>query len=142
VAHLRSPLVVSRTSVPQLMQGPGGAPDSMTVLAVADGVTGGGGGATASMVAVETLANVLADGWPRAQQAATTAGARQPAASIPTLREELTKAFEEGNLRIQQAASQGPSPRMSLLSRCAQLPHGDEPMTGHRRTLSQKKRCA
>jgi serine/threonine protein phosphatase PrpC len=112
VAHLRSPLIVSRTSVPQLMQGPGGATDSMTVLAVADGVTGGGGGATASMVAIETLANVLADGWPQAQRAATTAGARQPAASIPTLREELTKAFEEGNLRIQQAASQGPSPRM------------------------------
>jgi protein phosphatase len=112
VAHMRSPMVVSMTSVPQLQHGPGGPTDNMTVLAVADGVTGGGGGATASAVAIETLADVLADGWPQAQRAATTSGARQPAASIPTLREELTKAFEEGNLRIEQAASRSPSPKM------------------------------
>jgi protein phosphatase len=82
------------------------------LLVVADGMGGQGGGDVASRVAVQTITNYLCNVMPWVTVAQQEAP-RPSAASLYGVREQLSAALTEGDLRIRDAAAEpGASQRM------------------------------
>lgn len=82
------------------------------LFVVADGMGGQGGGDVASRVAVQTITNYLCNVMPWVT-VTRTEGSRPPSASLYGVREQLSAALTEGDLRVRDAAAEpGASHRM------------------------------
>lgn len=76
------------------------------LFVVADGMGGQGGGEVASRVAVQTITNYLCNVMPWVTVTQATDGPRPPAASLYGVREQLSTALTEGDLRVRDAAAE------------------------------------
>jgi PPM family protein phosphatase len=81
-----------------------------TLLVVADGMGGQGGGDVASKVAIETVVNHLLNCMPWAPRRPARGAAR--GASLSGVREELATAMVEGDATVKTAGAQTSTPRM------------------------------
>jgi protein phosphatase len=81
-----------------------------TLLVVADGMGGQGGGEVASKVAIEAVVSHLLNCMPWVARRASRAVAR--GASLSGVREELTSAMVEGDATVKTAGAQSSTPHM------------------------------
>jgi len=107
IATLQRSLVVQNASAAAKNEG---ARDSLagTLLIVADGMGGEGGGDIASRVAVETVASYLLDALPRAPPVVVPAGE----GTATSVQAQLFSAILAGDSRVKEAARHSSTPRM------------------------------
>lgn len=81
-----------------------------TLLVVADGMGGQGGGDVASKVAIEAVVNHLLNCMPWVARRPSSGG--EPRRSLSGVREELASALVEGDATVKSAGAQTSTPRM------------------------------
>ncbi|MFZ5890542.1 MAG: PP2C family protein-serine/threonine phosphatase [Myxococcota bacterium] len=83
-----------------------------TLLIVADGMGGMGGGELASRLAVETVAEYLLNVMPWATRLFTPNAGRESSLSLPDVREQLSSAIVVGDATVKSAGARAGTPRM------------------------------
>ncbi|MBI4955619.1 MAG: serine/threonine-protein phosphatase [Myxococcales bacterium] len=124
IATLRRSMVIENTSLPlkaeRMLEGSAEG----TVLMVADGMGGEGGGQVASSIAVNTIAEYVCNvmPWVVRHQTTTSTPSRTRMHTLPEIRQGLVSALEEGESSILRVAGQaGHSARMGTTLTLAYL---------------------
>lgn len=111
IATLQRAMVVHDASPPAARGWLAGQPAG-TLLVVADGMGGMGGGDLASRVAVETVTEYLLNVMPWATRRADANAARESSVSLPDVREQLSSALMVGDATVKRTGAHSGTPRM------------------------------
>lgn len=111
IATLQRSMVVHDASPPAARGWLAGQPAG-TLLVVADGMGGMGGGDLASRVAVETVTEYLLNVMPWATRRADSSFARSPSVSLPDVREQLSSALVVGDASVKRTGATTGTPQM------------------------------
>lgn len=111
IATLQRSMIVHDAS-PEAARGWLAGEPAGTLLVVADGMGGMGGGDVASQVAVQTFAGYLLNVMPWATRHIQPDGARESSASLPDVREQLSSAIAIGDETVKNVGAKIGTPRM------------------------------
>jgi protein phosphatase len=111
IATLQRSMIVHDASPPAARGWLAGQPAG-TLLLVADGMGGMGGGDLASRVAVETVTEYLLNVMPWATRRADSNAARDSSMSLPDVREQLSSALMVGDATVKRTGAYSGTPRM------------------------------
>ncbi len=111
IATLQRSIVVHDAS-PEAARGWLAGEGAGTLMIVADGMGGQGGGQIASQVAVSTIAGYLLNAMPWTKLRSTGPVDRETSVSLPGVRDQLSSALLAGDATVKQTGARTASPQM------------------------------